>query len=63
MQRDEGPAQGMQLVERRLREALSSVEEAERSDALPDHLARLEARYREALAEYEAVSSPRPLEA
>jgi hypothetical protein len=53
----------MQLVARRLREAFTSVEETELRDAMSDHLARLEAIYRQALAEHEAALSLQSMEA
>jgi hypothetical protein len=40
---------------RRLREALTALEEAERRDDAPDRLARYESTYRQELASYKAL--------
>lgn len=45
----------MRLVEQRLREAFTAIEEAERRKDTADRLAQLEARYLQVLAAYEAV--------
>ena len=60
---DELQATRLRLAEQRLAAGFTSVEQTEHRDATPDHLARLEAIHRQALAEYEAALSLQPLEA